>query len=114
MQLADCNSIDPNDKCFQGPIGSVSHLAFEIWESYALGMDVKLAKEAPGRVPFVVGDLGALGTEAFFVRDANINDAAYLSNFSCNGTNRTILHGQTPICTLRVIWSFQNQTRHAL
>jgi hypothetical protein len=76
MQVADCNSTEPNDKCFQGPPGSVAHLAFEIWESYGLGMPEKMAKEVPGRVPFVVGHLGALGTEAFFIRKAKIQEAS--------------------------------------
>jgi len=75
-------------------------------------MDVKLSKEAPMRVPFVVGDLEARGTEAFFVRDANINDATYLSNFSCNGTNCTPLQGRTPIVLCESFGPFT--TRHAM
>jgi len=75
MQVADCNSTDPDDKCIQGAPGSVAHLAFEIWESYAAGMAEKMAVEVPGRVPFVVGEMGALGTEAFFIRQAVIDKA---------------------------------------
>jgi len=80
-QLADCNGTDAAKPCVPLPSGSVVHFGFEVWESYALGMREKLTAEVPDRVPMLIGDLGAKGTEAYFVRDSALMNASKESVF---------------------------------